>query len=152
MVAFVLFTQILNINLLFRNADCYLLDDPLSAVDAHVGKHLFQKCIRGFLKDSAIILVTHQLQYLKDADLIVVLKQGKIQETGTFQHLAKNGLDFSAFLTLDEEEKKEEEEDIFSEEDILLLKGRDPVRKQSTFSDQFTIDSRNGLFNYFLLA
>ncbi|XP_023331666.1 multidrug resistance-associated protein 4 [Eurytemora carolleeae] len=127
----------------YRNADCYLLDDPLSAVDAHVGKHLFQKCIRGFLKDSAIILVTHQLQYLKDADLIVVLKQGKIQETGTFQHLAKNGLDFSAFLTLEEEEKKEEEEDIFSEEDILLLKGREPVRKQSTFSDQFTIDSRN---------
>jgi ATP-binding cassette subfamily C (CFTR/MRP) protein 4 len=35
---------------LYRPADCYLLDDPLSAVDAHVGKHLFEKCIRGFLR------------------------------------------------------------------------------------------------------
>lgn len=151
MVAFALFTHISN-NILFRDADCYLLDDPLSAVDAHVGKHLFQKCIRGYLKDSAVILVTHQLQYLKDADLIVVLKQGKIQETGTFQHLAKNGLDFSAFLTLEEEEEIEEEGDIFSEEDILLLKGRDPGRNRSIISDQFTSDTRNGLFNYFLIT
>ena len=96
--------------------------------------------------------MTHQLQYLKDADLIVVLKQGKIQETGTFQHLAKNGLDFSAFLTLEEEEEIEEEEDIFSEEDILLLKGRDPGRNRSIISDQFTSDTRNGLFNYFLIT
>ena len=35
----------------YRRADTYLLDDPLSAVDAHVGKHLFEQCIRGFLKD-----------------------------------------------------------------------------------------------------
>ena len=75
-------------------ADTYLLDDPLSAVDAHVGKHLFEKCIRGLLKDKvifirsnivlcfmlhnqvfakAVLLVTHQLQYLREADEIVFL-------------------------------------------------------------------------------
>ena len=50
---------------IYRKADTYLLDDPLSAVDVHVGRHLFTNCIRGFLKNKAVILVTHQLQYLQ---------------------------------------------------------------------------------------
>ena len=91
-----------------RTAECYLLDDPLSAVDAHVGKHLFEECIRGYLTTSAVILVTHQLQHLRQADLIVVLKHGRVQETGTFNHLVKNGLDFSAFLSLEEREGEED--------------------------------------------
>lgn len=59
----------------YRQADVYLLDDPLSAVDTHVGKHLFDKCIIKHLKGKTRILVTHQLQYLKKADLIVVLNE-----------------------------------------------------------------------------
>ena len=49
----------------YSNADVLLLDDPLSAVDAHVGSHLFNECIRGQLKDKCVVLVTHQLQFLK---------------------------------------------------------------------------------------
>ncbi|KRT80294.1 ABC transporter ATP-binding protein [Oryctes borbonicus] len=56
----------------YREADIYLMDDPLSAVDTHVGKHLFEECIMGYLGSKTRILVTHQLQYLKRADLIVV--------------------------------------------------------------------------------
>ena len=63
---------------IYRKADIYLLDDPLSAVDAHVGKHLFSECIKGFLKEKVVILVTHQIQYLKEADQILVLHQGKL--------------------------------------------------------------------------
>jgi ATP-binding cassette, subfamily C (CFTR/MRP), member 4 len=50
-----------------------LLDDPLSAVDAHVGRHLFDDCITGFLKDKAVLLVTHQLQYLTQSSEILIL-------------------------------------------------------------------------------
>lgn len=57
----------------YRDADIYLFDDPLSAVDAHVGKHLFEKCILKHLAGKTRILVTHQLQFLKQADLIIVL-------------------------------------------------------------------------------
>ena len=56
---------------IYKGADIYLLDDPLSAVDAHVGKHLFEECIKKFLEDKVVILVTHQIQYLKEADNIL---------------------------------------------------------------------------------
>uniref|UniRef100_A0A672S358 Cystic fibrosis transmembrane conductance regulator n=1 Tax=Sinocyclocheilus grahami TaxID=75366 RepID=A0A672S358_SINGR len=61
----------------YQDADIYLLDDPLSAVDAEVGKHLFEQCICGILKDKPRILVTHQLQYLKAANQILVLKEAE---------------------------------------------------------------------------
>ena len=60
---------------LYTDADIYLLDDPLSAVDTRVGRHLFDQAILRFLKGKIRILVTHQLQYLKDADEIVVLNK-----------------------------------------------------------------------------
>ena len=59
---------------LYIDADIYLLDDPLSAVDTHVGRHLFDRAINGFLHNKIRILVTHQLQYLQEVDQIVVLK------------------------------------------------------------------------------
>lgn len=57
----------------YKKADIYLLDDPLSAVDAHVGRHLFDDCIIGFLRNKAVLLVTHQLQYLTQANNILIL-------------------------------------------------------------------------------
>lgn len=62
----------------YAEADIYLFDDPLSAVDTHVGKHLFQKCFKEYLHDKTRILVTHQLQFIKQADLVVVLKNVRV--------------------------------------------------------------------------
>lgn len=61
---------------LYSEADIYLLDDPLSAVDAKVGKHLFDRCICGFLSGRARVFVTHQLDYLTNLDSIIVLSEG----------------------------------------------------------------------------
>lgn len=59
---------------LYVDADIYLLDDPLSAVDTRVSAHLVHNAINGFLQGKIRILVTHQLQYLKEFDQILVLK------------------------------------------------------------------------------
>lgn len=92
----------------YRKASIYLLDDPLSAVDAHVGRHLFDQCMRTFLRGKTIILVTHQLQYLQNADQIVILEKGKVVDVGTYDSLKESGLDFAKMLTRNEEHSEEE--------------------------------------------
>ncbi|XP_069746450.1 ATP-binding cassette sub-family C member 4 isoform X3 [Narcine bancroftii] len=82
----------------YQDADIYLLDDPLSAVDAEVGKHLFEQCITGILKNKPCILVTHQLQYLDAASQIVILKEGRMVEKGKLHQLIKSGVDFASLL------------------------------------------------------
>ncbi|KAJ0062303.1 hypothetical protein NL108_007506, partial [Boleophthalmus pectinirostris] len=89
----------------YQEADIYLLDDPLSAVDAEVGRHLFEQCICGLLKKKLRILVTHQLQYLKAADQIVVLKEGHMVAKGTYTELQHSGLDFTSLLQVEDEEE-----------------------------------------------
>jgi ATP-binding cassette subfamily C (CFTR/MRP) protein 1 len=66
-----------------------LLDDPLSAVDAHVSKYLFDECICGVLKAKTRVLVTHQLQYVSRPEVshVVVLKDGMIAEQGSYREL-----------------------------------------------------------------
>ncbi|XP_057653035.1 ATP-binding cassette subfamily C member 4-like isoform X9 [Diorhabda carinulata] len=82
----------------YKQADIYLLDDPLSAVDARVGKLLFEECILKYLKGKTRILVTRQLEHLKAADFVVVLNEGKIEATGTFRELCKSKIDFTEML------------------------------------------------------
>ncbi|KAK7882506.1 hypothetical protein WMY93_028680 [Mugilogobius chulae] len=96
----------------YQDADIYLLDDPLSAVDAEVGRHIFEECICGLLKKKPRILVTHQLQYLKSADQIVVLKEGHVVAQGTFSELQHCGVDFTSLL--EDEENPEDERHTYS--------------------------------------
>ncbi|KAG0266802.1 Multidrug resistance-associated protein 1 [Mortierella polycephala] len=73
----------------YQDADVYLFDDPLSAVDAHVDQHLWNNLIgsKGLLKDKTRLLVTHGIHHLEHVDEIVVLKGGVISEMGEYQHL-----------------------------------------------------------------
>nr|XP_007990560.2 ATP-binding cassette sub-family C member 11 [Chlorocebus sabaeus] len=71
----------------YSDRQLYLLDDPLSAVDAHVGKHIFEECIKKTLRGKTVVLVTHQLQYLEFCDQIILLENGKICENGTHSEL-----------------------------------------------------------------
>ncbi|KAM4634684.1 multidrug resistance-associated protein 1 [Polymixia lowei] len=84
----------------YCNCAVYLLDDPLSAVDAHVGKHIFDKVIgpQGLLKDRTRVLVTHGLSYLPQADLILVMVEGEITEMGSYLELMAREGAFAEFL------------------------------------------------------
>ena len=66
----------------YTQSDIALLDDPLSAVDAHVGAHIFQTCICSLLVGRTRILATHQMQYLPAADWVVVMEAGRISHQG----------------------------------------------------------------------
>ena len=114
----------------YAEADIYLLDDPLSAVDAHVGRSLFEDCICDYLKEKTIILVTHQLQYLNSVDNVYVLSNGTVEVEGSFQDLRNSGLDFLSVLQATEEVEEKEEDD----KDVKSLMG--DVKLGEVTSDQ----------------
>nr|CAH7729850.1 unnamed protein product [Callosobruchus chinensis] len=89
----------------YKEADIYLLDDPLSAVDTHVGRELFENCISGYLKDKIVVLVTHQLQYLQNLEHVLYLENGNPKQ-GSFRELKESGLDFARISGEEVEEEK----------------------------------------------
>ncbi|XP_019616414.1 PREDICTED: multidrug resistance-associated protein 4-like [Branchiostoma belcheri] len=93
----------------YHDADVYLLDDPLSAVDTHVGRHLFDRCIQGALRNKPRILVTHQLQYLQEADQIMMLLEGEQVATGTYSELLRSGIDFAKMLGTEKDKEEDGE-------------------------------------------
>ena len=84
-------------------AEMLLLDDPLSAVDAHVGAHIFEQCIMGLLRarGKTVIMPVHSLQFLAQADWCVMLHptNGTINEQGQFHELLQAGGDFAAMMS-----------------------------------------------------
>ena len=85
---------------LYSNADIYMLDDPLSAVDAHVGKSIFDLVIgpNGMLKDKTRLFVTNSLNFLPQVDEIMMIDNGFIIETGTYEQLKEQNGKFTEFM------------------------------------------------------
>jgi len=73
----------------YRKADIYLLDDPLSAVDSHMSKMLLDRCLNEFLSNKIRILVTHRVQLLRHVDHLVLLEGGRISVQGRYDALKK---------------------------------------------------------------
>ncbi|XP_011700174.1 PREDICTED: probable multidrug resistance-associated protein lethal(2)03659, partial [Wasmannia auropunctata] len=88
---------------LYRQSDIYLLDDPLSAVDAHVSKHLFQECIQRYLVGKTRILATHQLQYIKEVDAIILLEQGRMKYFSHYQDLLEYRPEYGILVAAENE-------------------------------------------------
>ncbi|KAL8105334.1 ABC transporter C family member 4-like [Apium graveolens] len=86
----------------YQDCDIYLLDDVFSAVDAETGSEIFKECVRGALRYKTVLLVTHQVDFLHNADLILVMRDGKIVESGRYEPLLKAGLDFGALVAAHE--------------------------------------------------
>ncbi|KAJ3368154.1 hypothetical protein HDU91_000820 [Kappamyces sp. JEL0680] len=99
---------------LYFNPDILLLDDPLSALDAQVGRKVFDEAIKKYLKTKTVVLVTHQLHFLPEMDYIIVLDKGTLAEQGTYKELMEKGAVLARLMkdySLDDEEtaKKNDE-------------------------------------------
>jgi len=96
----------------YADADIYVFDDPLSAVDAHVGRHIFEKLMLEMLSSKTRVVCTNQLHFLPQMGRVLVLKQGKITESGTYRELMSNKGEFSVLMnTFEGEEDEESKED-----------------------------------------
>ncbi|CAB1325634.1 unnamed protein product [Coregonus sp. 'balchen'] len=125
---------------LYSERPILLLDDPLSAVDAHVGSQLFHNAIRTVSKGKTIIFVTHQLQYLAECDDVILMKDGQIAEHGTHTQLMGRDRDYATLLNsvqrenlvkknLKNKEKKEGEEKVESTATVAKVV-RPPMEKK----------------------
>ena len=103
---------------IYFNSDLVLMDDPLSAVDAHVGRHIFDKAICGLLKDKCRILATHQLHVLSRCDRIIWLNEGHVETIDTFANLMKYNEGFQKMMATTAQEEKMEETEIANEDEI----------------------------------
>ncbi|XP_031342126.1 probable multidrug resistance-associated protein lethal(2)03659 [Photinus pyralis] len=116
----------------YKKADIYLLDDPLSAVDTQVGKHLFSECISTFLGQECVVLVTHQLQFLKHVESIYVLENGTIVTHGSYDDLKSSGVGYTALLEtgpiLDENESMKKRS--FFDNEFLFNEGSANIDKE----------------------
>ena len=111
---------------MYCDNDIYILDDPISALDAHVGKNIMNNCIVGYLKGKTIILATHALQYAAFADKIYYMKNGEINWKGTYNELIQQTF-YSLFAEkinskLKEEKEIENKKEKNNEDNIINLK------------------------------
>ncbi|XP_018359854.1 PREDICTED: multidrug resistance-associated protein 1 isoform X3 [Trachymyrmex cornetzi] len=108
----------------YNDSENYFLDDPLSAVDSHVGKHIFEKVLgpNGLLKNKTRVLVTHSITYLPEVDNIIVLKDGEITESGTYKQLLEKKGAFAEFLVQHLQEVGNLHVDDGSEADLREIK------------------------------
>ncbi|XP_037610531.1 canalicular multispecific organic anion transporter 2 isoform X7 [Sebastes umbrosus] len=110
---------------LYSDTDVYLLDDPLSAVDAHVAKHIFDNLIgpEGALKGKTRVLVTHGISFLPQVDNIMVMVEGRVSEMGSYQELLKQNGAFAEFLRNyaleDIVEEEEATEELIEDEELF---------------------------------
>ncbi|XP_019754523.2 multidrug resistance-associated protein 1 isoform X5 [Dendroctonus ponderosae] len=138
----------------YADAEIYYLDDPLSAVDSHVGKHIFDQVLgpTGLLKNKTRVLVTHGIIYLPQTDKIFVVTQGEISESGSYQELlAKKGA-FAEFLLQHIQEHDEDAEELDEIKKQIAQQVSDDlskqlVRKRSKISESKSDSGSNPALN-----
>ncbi|KAL3462252.1 P-loop containing nucleoside triphosphate hydrolase protein [Aspergillus heterothallicus] len=123
---------------IYFNAELVLLDDPLSAVDAHVGRHIMDKAICGLLKGRCRILATHQLHVLSRCDRIVVMDEGRIHVIGTYDELVRDNEHFKRLLSTASQDSKEETEEATEaiEEETEKQKTAKPIKPAAALMQQ----------------
>ncbi|XP_063924531.1 probable multidrug resistance-associated protein lethal(2)03659 [Zophobas morio] len=72
---------------IYKDADIYLLDNPLAAMDVCVAQHIFTQCIMKYLKTKSVVLITHNLKFLKHSDRVYILEDGTIKFSGEYKTL-----------------------------------------------------------------
>lgn len=124
----------------YSNSDVYIFDDPLSALDAHVGRQVFNKCIKEELQGKTRILVTNQLHFLPHVDRIILVSEGMIKEEGTFEELSKNGKLFQRMMEnagkMEEMDEQGKENEAVNSDEKISKEAANVVVKTNDMSNQ----------------
>ncbi|KAH8731418.1 P-loop containing nucleoside triphosphate hydrolase protein [Phaeosphaeriaceae sp. PMI808] len=116
---------------IYFDADIILMDDPLSAVDAHVGRHIMDNAICGLLKDKCRILATHQLHVLDRCDRVVWVEEGRVQAVDTFDALMSNNEEFQQLMKSTKKEDEDQHHDEEEAEEVIDATGDQKEAKKT---------------------
>ncbi|XP_071525767.1 ATP-binding cassette sub-family C member 5-like isoform X3 [Panulirus ornatus] len=119
----------------YSNRDIYLLDDPLSAVDAKVAKHIFNNCIKGTLAGKTVILVTHATHFLEKCDEIIVMQEGKIAERGTHLELTARKGEYYDMIGFEAAHKRNKEEEKKPDKEVMGDSNEKDDEKEETLGN-----------------
>ena len=131
----------------YRDSEVYLLDDPLSAVDAHVAKHLFDSLLgpNGLLKTATKVLVTHNLSFLDKMDSIILIDDGEIVLSGSYDTIKKNEIFLEFTKTVSQGKSDKDEVGEVEENTNERTKSRDD---EKLIEEEGMQDGRVSLKNY----
>ena len=120
----------------YADADIYLLDDPLSSLDADVGKNIFEKTIKEHLKGKTVLLVTHALQYIPMMDYIIKMNKGKIEYYGNVKEAEEQHF-YKDFVSSNQKKNFEE----------AIINNNNPNKKTNSENDIEKNDSEKFLLS-----
>ena len=129
-------TRITIARAVYSDSDIYLFDDPFSALDAHVGKYIFEKTIKEYLKGKTILVITHALQYIPMMDYILKMNKGKIEFYGSIQDAQKQSFYKDFFYS---NQKKNVEETIIHNSDNSRDKKSSEAKVDTNDSEKFLL-------------
>ncbi|CAD8204753.1 unnamed protein product [Paramecium octaurelia] len=134
---------------IYSKAEIYLLDDPLSAVDAQVGNFILKECFINYLKGKTRILITHALNYCKYTDYIYLMQKGEIIEQGDYQKMQSNVIfqeiekKFEFDIQQQENQKITLSKDVQLDDDKEVDQNQEQIKdKDKTKSDLMTVEER----------
>ncbi|KAM6356957.1 LOW QUALITY PROTEIN: ATP-binding cassette sub-family C member 5 [Alca torda] len=129
---------------LYSDRSIYILDDPLSALDAHVGNHIFNSAIRKHLKSKTVLFITHQLQYLVDCDEVIFMKEAGITERGSHEELMNLNGDYANFNNLQLGETPHIEDNIKKNTNSSLKRPQDKSTKTGSVKKEKVVKKEEG--------
>ncbi|KAJ3317920.1 hypothetical protein HDU76_001009 [Blyttiomyces sp. JEL0837] len=130
---------------IYADPDLILLDDPLAAVDSHVGRSILENCILGLCKSKTVVLVTHQLHIASHADLVVLMEDGMIVEQGSFDTLMKNGKAFATMMAEYGGDHGNDGDDDDKEKDVKVDEKKKPTEESKEVEHIAQKDSTTAL-------
>lgn len=129
----------------YKDSDIYLIDDALTALDIRVQEIIFRECIRGFLKDKLVVLVTHNTKHINEADKVIILENGRVKFQGKDTDLSMDLLEAIEEETMNEKDVDEvEDNDEKVDEKSKLLKAGSQPKRQKVYQEV----KKKGSVNY----
>lgn len=120
----------------YKDSDIYLIDDALTALDTRVQETIFKECIRGFLKDKLVVLVTHNTKHISDAEQVIILENGAVKFQGKETDLSEDLLEAIEEETMSEKDVDEvEDNDEKIDEKSKLLKGEGEPKRRKVYQE-----------------